>query len=157
MKKILLTLLLGFIVPIATFSQEFNTIPTDSQVSQLPDGWYKFQIEGVLFDVELQQGKYKKGNITWFDGSTYSGSLSGAYLSGRGTYTWPNGSQYLGSFRKHKRHGKGTQVAEDGSKWSGKWKNNQKNGKGTTFDPDGIVLNKGVWVAGELTAKNNSK
>lgn len=148
---------MGLATPIVMLSQDFNAIPTDKQISELPDGWYKFKLQGVLFDVELRLGKYVKGNITWFDGSSYSGGLNGTYLSGRGTYTWSNGSQYLGSFKKHQRHGKGTLIAEDGSRWSGKWKNNQKNGKGTTFDSNGATVNSGVWVAGELVEKYNTK
>ncbi|MEO0570482.1 MAG: hypothetical protein AAF039_02180 [Bacteroidota bacterium] len=157
MRKIILVFILGLAGSVITFSQDFNAIPTDKQISELPDGWYKFKMQGVVFDVELKQGKYKKGNITWFDGSSYSGDLNGTYLSGRGTYTWSNGSQYLGNFKRHQRHGRGTLVAKDGSKWSGKWKNNQKNGKGTTFDSYGVAINSGVWVGGELIEKNNTK
>ncbi|BFP43328.1 hypothetical protein FGF1_41730 [Flavobacteriaceae bacterium GF1] len=153
MKRILVSLVMTLTLSTALFSQAFNSIPTNREISQLPNGWYTFKLDGVAFDVEIEFGKYKKGNISWLDGSTYSGDLNGVHISGKGSYTWPDGSQYLGCFRRHQRHGKGSQIAGDGSKWSGKWKNNQKNGKGTTFDTNGAKLQDSTWEAGQLLEK----
>ena len=152
MKKIVLVVL-GIMVYGGLTAQEFNSIPYDPEIKGLSNGWYKFTLEGTTFDVEIALGKYVKGNISWFDGSSYSGDLSGTSFSGRGTYVWPDGSKYEGSFKKHTRHGKGSLTTADGEKWSGKWKNNQKNGKGTIFDSKGMILKKGTWQAGELVAQ----
>ncbi|MFD2585510.1 hypothetical protein ACFSQJ_01135 [Croceitalea marina] len=152
MKKILLITLISFGFAFNVQSQEFNNIPTSPDFELLADGWYKFQLEGTLFDVELKAGKLVKGNITWFDGSSYSGNLSGTQLSGKGTYVWPDKSRYEGAFKKHQRHGKGSLIAADGTKWSGKWKANKKNGKGKIFDVHGQVLEEGVWESDQLIA-----
>ncbi|UOY06682.1 hypothetical protein L0P88_22510 [Muricauda sp. SCSIO 64092] len=153
MKRVFVSLVMTLTLSTGLFSQTFNSIPMNREISQLSNGWYKFKLDGAVFDVEVEFGKYKKGNISWFDGSTYSGDLNGVHISGKGSYTWPDGSQYQGSFRRHQRHGKGSQIAKDGSKWSGKWKNDQKNGKGTTFDTNGAILQYGVWGAGQLLEK----
>jgi len=153
MKKIVLTVALVIMAFSSLAAQEFNRVPYNPEIKGLSEGWYKFTMEGTVFDVEVSLGRYVKGNITWFDGSSYSGDLSGTDLNGKGSYTWPDGSKYEGSFRKHKRHGKGSLTKADGEKWSGKWKNNLKNGKGTIFDSQGAIVKKGVWQAGELVAK----
>lgn len=145
------TLLL--IISLITFgtvsSQNINTLPTNNDLQLLTDGWYKFQLEGVSFDVEILQGKYVKGNVFWPDGASYSGNLNGKYISGRGTYIFPSGMRYEGAFKKSKRHGKGSLILQDGTKWSGKWKENLKNGKGKIFSATGDITDTGVWDADE--------
>jgi len=107
-------------------AQELNVIPV-STVRQLPDGWHKFTEQGARFDVEVLGGKLVKGNIIWFDSSSYSGSFAGNRIS----------------------HGKGSMINSDGSKWSGKWKLNQKNGKGKSFDNEGAIVQQGIWEQNE--------
>ncbi|WP_350288543.1 hypothetical protein [uncultured Croceitalea sp.] len=153
MKKLFVVLLLSASAILSTQAQEFNTIPSSNDLKLLADGWYKFDIEGTFFDTEIRAGKLVKGNIKWFDGSKYSGTLSGFELSGKGTYTWPDGSRYEGALKKHQRHGKGSLIAMDGTKWSGKWKENKKNGKGKVFDAEGNVLKEGIWELNELVAE----
>ncbi|MEX0314162.1 MAG: hypothetical protein AB3N18_08290 [Allomuricauda sp.] len=150
MNKFLFFFLVLLTTILTAQAQDFNTIPFHSDLNSLQDGWYKFELQGTQFDVEFASGKLKKGNITWSDGSTYSGSLSGVSFSGKGTYIWPDGSRYEGSFKNHKRHGKGSLIHTDGTKWSGKWTANNKNGKGTSFDTQGEAIQKGVWESNEL-------
>jgi hypothetical protein len=152
MKKIVLILVFTFGLVITTQAQAFNTIPSSQEFKKLDDGWYKFSLEGTTFDVEVKAGKLVKGNIKWFDGSSYSGTLNGTELSGKGTYIWQNGSKYEGSFKKHMRHGKGSLTMADGTKWSGKWKENLKNGKGKIFDADGNIVEEGTWSSNEILA-----
>lgn len=151
-RNILLSNLLFFGFLLGISAQEFNRIPYDASLKTLSDGWYKFQIEGTSFDVELAGGRYVKGNIKWFDGSEYSGSLAGPNLHGKGTYKWPDGTRYEGAFKKHQRHGKGSLINSDGTKWSGKWKADEKNGKGTIFNAEGAVVQEGVWASDQLVA-----
>ncbi|WP_422860024.1 hypothetical protein ACOKFD_03700 [Flagellimonas sp. S174] len=151
-RKFLLASLIFFGILQHMNAQEFNRIPYDSSLKTLSNGWYKFKIEGASFDVELAGGRYVKGNIKWFDGSEYSGSLAGQNIQGKGTYKWPDGSRYEGAFKKHQRHGKGSFIKADGTKWSGKWKANAKNGKGTIFNSEGTVIQEGVWESDELVA-----
>lgn len=145
MKNVLFLILLFFGVCTVVQAQEIKTLPTNLETRSWPDGWHKFELQGAIFDVEILAGSYTKGNVTWLDGTSYSGGLNGAFVSGRGTYTWANGSRYEGSFRKGKRHGKGSLILPNGQKWSGKWKENKKNGKGKVFDNDGNVVQQGVW------------
>ncbi len=147
-----LILIVSFFIGM-TFSmqaQDINALPYSNDLKQLPDGWHKFTLQGASFDVEVISGRLVQGNVTWFDGTKYSGSLGGSVISGRGTYTWPDGTRYEGSFKNSARHGKGSMIQLDGSKWSGKWKNNQKNGKGKMFDSEGAIVQKGVWVSNEF-------
>lgn len=134
-------------------AQEIKILPTNQETASLSDGWHKFELQGVTFDVEVLNGSYAQGNVTWFDGTTYSGKLSGAFISGRGTYTWSSGSRYEGSFKKGQRHGKGSLILANGQKWSGKWKHNKKNGKGKVFDPEGIVIKTGLWENDQFVTK----
>lgn len=150
MKKILFIVGLVVATVFNVQAQEINAVPYSPDIGQLPDGWHKFTLQGTSFDVEVASGNIVKGNVTWFDGSTYSGNLSGSVISGRGTYTWPDGTKYEGSFRNNKRHGKGSMILVDNSKWSGKWKNNRKNGKGKQFDASGTIVQKGVWEADQF-------
>ncbi len=153
MKKIFYVIVFAFTIGFNLNAQDFNTIPYNTQLKSFADGWYQLELEGVQLDVELRAGKYVKGNVTWPDGASYSGGLSGVKLSGKGTYVWSNGHRYEGAFKNHQRHGIGSQIDADGMKWSGKWKGNQKNGKGKVFDPNGMVTQKGVWTANELVAR----
>ncbi len=153
MKKALLTVLLTVGVLLSAGAQEIKTLPTNQETASLSDGWHKFELQGATFDVEVLGGSYRQGNVTWFDGTTYSGGLSGAFVSGRGTYTWTSGSRYEGSFKNGQRHGKGSLILKNGQKWSGKWKNDKKNGKGKVFDADGALIKEGVWENDKLVVK----
>ena len=153
MKKILLVLIFSIGMIYTSQAQEVKGIPFSRDVAQLGDGWHKFQAQGASFDVEVLGGRLIQGNVTWLDGTKYSGSLTNNYITGRGTYTWPNGTRYEGSFKKSERSGKGSMYEKDGTKWSGKWKNNEKNGKGKIFDKEGNLISKGVWENNKLVEK----
>jgi len=149
MKKIGILLLLISCVSFYSYAQSMNYIPTKS-VNILPNGWHKFELHSVVYDVEVTDHVLVKGNIKWFDGSTYSGSLGAKGISGRGTYTWPNGERYEGSARNNERHGKGTMYWKDGTKFNGKWKRNKQHGKGKLFDANGTITQSGIWEEGKL-------
>ncbi|MFC4633880.1 hypothetical protein ACFO3O_08175 [Dokdonia ponticola] len=150
MKKIFFIVSLMMTTIFNLQAQAINAIPFSPDIAQLPDGWHKFTLQGASFDVEVASGNLVKGNISWFDGTKYSGNLSGSVISGRGTYTWPDGTRYEGSFKNNQRHGKGSMILVDHSKWSGKWKHNKKNGKGKLFDTSGEIVLQGVWVENEF-------
>ena len=152
MKKILLLSVLFLGIFTTVHAQGTKTLPTNLEVSSWPDGWHKFELQGAVFDVEILGGKYAQGVVKWFDGTSYSGGLSGAFVSGRGTYTWANGVRYEGSFKKGKRHGKGSLILITGKKWSGKWKDDKKNGKGKVFDKEGNIVEQGVWENDKLVS-----
>ncbi len=152
MKEITMLLLFLSCVSIDGWSQNMNDVPTKA-AEILPNGWHKFQLQGVVFDVEITDRAFVKGNIKWFDGSTYSGSLGRKGISGRGTYTWPNGERYEGATRNNMRHGKGTMYWEDGTKFSGKWRENKQHGKGKLFDANGEVVKSGIWQKGTFIDK----
>lgn len=153
MKNYIPTLLFLAGLVITGQAQTIKNVPFSNEIRQLENGWHKFQFQGVSYDVEILEGSFVQGNLTWLDGTTYSGNLGGIYINGKGTYTWVDGSRYEGSFRKNQRHGKGSMIAKDGSKWSGKWKNNKKNGKGKMFDAQGLVVETGVWLDDKLVVK----
>ncbi len=135
------------------YAQTINSIPTKA-AQILPNGWHKFQLSGVVYDVEIKERAFVKGNIKWFDGSTYSGSLGSKGISGKGTYTWANGERYEGSLKNNERHGKGTMYWKDGTKFSGKWRENKQHGKGKLFDANGVVVKIGTWQMGTFIPKS---
>jgi len=153
MKKYILTLLSVLALTISSEAQTIKNIPFSREIQSYGNGWHKFELRDAKFDVEIEAGVLLKGNITWLDGTTYSGNMSGTTIAGRGTYTWTDGSRYEGSFKNNKRHGKGSMIAPDGSKWSGKWKNNKKNGKGKMYDSKGDLVQQGVWENDQLVVK----
>lgn len=152
MKRTLFLVVILFGMATAMQAQEIKILPTNLETNALPDGWHKFELQGAIFDVEVLGGNYTKGKVTWFDGTSYSGGLSGAFISGKGTYTWANGSRYEGSFKKGKRHGKGSLILANGQKWSGKWKQNKKHGKGKVYDKEGEIVQQGVWEEDALVS-----
>lgn len=131
-------------------AQEIKILPANQEIKNWTDGWYKFQLQGVIFDVEILSGAYTQGNIAWLDGTSYSGRLNGTLISGKGTYRYSNGNRYEGSFKKGKRHGKGSLILNNGQKWSGKWKDDKKNGKGKIFNENGALVKQGVWEDDKL-------
>ncbi|MEL6988570.1 MAG: hypothetical protein AAGK97_12165 [Bacteroidota bacterium] len=92
-RALFLGLIATFFIQLS-YAQDIKTIPFNNEIRLLPNGWHKFQLQGALFDVEIAEGYYVKGNISWLDGTTYSGSLLGAFISGKGTYVWPDGRRY---------------------------------------------------------------
>ena len=153
MKKYILFLGLIIGVSFHCSAQKINTVPAKN-IRQLPNGWHKFLSAGATFDVEVLNGSLLKGNIIWFDGSTYSGGFHNNTLTGKGTYTWTNGDRYEGSFKGNKRQGKGTMYKKDGSKHQGKWKNNKKHGKGKAYDSSGKLIKQGNWEDGVFIEKS---
>ena len=144
MKQTAFCCLFFLLTTIVGNSQQLHTIP-GLNLSQVPDGWHKFMVENVIFDVEVKEERLLKGVIQWLDGSSYSGDLFYNSISGIGTYKWPNGMSYEGALKKSKRHGRGSFILQNGSKWNGKWKKNRKNGKGKIYDNTGKIIKKGVW------------
>ena len=151
MKKIIF--LVVFVLTVCFVNaQEMNFI-SNKIAKVLPNGWHKFKDAGVVYDVEVNDGWFVKGNVVWFDRSSYSGSLGSKGISGKGTYKWPNGDRYEGTSKNNARHGKGTMYWKNGTKFIGKWKNNKQHGKGKLFDAEGNIVKAGVWENGEFTAK----
>ena len=152
MRKMSILIILCSGLSLFTYGQTMNAVPLKA-AKILPNGWHKFQLQGVLFDVEVIDQVYVKGNIKWSDGSLYSGSLGSKGISGRGTYIWPNGERYEGSSRNNKRHGKGTMYYKNGTKFSGKWRENIQHGKGKLFDVNNEVVQHGTWEMGTFRSK----
>ncbi|MFY0631673.1 MAG: hypothetical protein JXR05_15015 [Flavobacteriaceae bacterium] len=145
--KLLFSVLL--LTSLFSYGQRMNTVDT-SITKLIGDGWHKFSLKGVKYDVKVMDHRFVRGNIYWLDGATYSGSLGSKGMRGKGTYTWANGLRYEGSMKNNQRHGKGTLYLKDGSKFTCKWKENKKHGKGTAYNADGKVVKTGVWIEGVL-------
>lgn len=139
MNRILFVFL--FFLSIVGYSQQIRTIP-NLDLNRVGDGWHKFIVHNIVFDVEIKEESLVKGVIQWLDGSSYSGDLFNNSISGKGTYKWPNGMRYEGKFKRNKRHGRGSLILQNGTKWSGKWKDNRQNGEGKTYDASGKIIKK---------------
>tara|TARA_R110002073_G_scaffold128999_6_gene275245 strand:- start:6765 stop:7226 length:462 start_codon:yes stop_codon:yes gene_type:complete len=149
MNKAKLIFSLLFFVSLFSYGQRMNKV--DASVTKLiSDGWHKFSLQDVKYDVKVMNHAFVKGNIYWPDGATYSGSLGRNGMRGKGTYTWANGARYEGAMKNNMRHGKGTMYLKDGTRFTCKWKENRKNGKGTLYDANEQILKTGVWKEGVL-------
>ena len=68
-------------------------------------------------------------NLSFPDGTKYSGTMKNGEITGEGTYTFSNGASYTGEVLNGLRHGKGTYKSQ-GILFEGQWKNGLKHGKG---------------------------
>ncbi|MEO1049270.1 MAG: hypothetical protein AAFX87_01500 [Bacteroidota bacterium] len=151
MKRLSLLLLILITSAVSLMAQD------NPQKLNLPNGWNRFTINGIYYDVEIQDGRiHGKGNVTWPDGSSYSGAWNNNQISGPGTYKWSNGDRYEGSFRNNKRHGYGTMYWNDGSKYGGVWKEDKRHGKGRMWHTDG-KFEKGLWADNQYLGPKKKK
>lgn len=147
MKK---TMFLGALMVLFTFSSF-----AQRNISDLPDGWHKFEIDDISFDVQIVNGSILRGNASYPDGTRYSGSWSGNQFSGPGTLTWSNGDRYEGKFRNGTRSGYGTMYWNKGDKYGGNWRNGLRSGKGRMWHTDGKFV-KGIWKEDKLITTKKS-
>ena len=134
----------------------FSSAQSSLSLHHYRNGWHKFTVKGVFYDVEVTNGSLNTtGNVIWPDGSKYSGTWLNNQISGLGTYTWPNGDRYEGSFRNGQPNGHGTMYWTEGRKYAGKWRGGLRHGKGKQWDADGNRI-KGEWQNDELVGLKES-
>ncbi len=148
MKRIIFINIFLLAFSLTTFAQK--------EISSLSDGWHKFDIDGIMFDVQTVNGYILRGNAIYPDGTRYSGSWSSNQFSGPGTLTWANGDRYEGKFSNGERSGYGTMYWENGDKYGGRWRGGLRSGKGKMWYADGKFV-KGIWEKGKLVTTKKSE
>lgn len=95
------------------------------------------QIKGYCIDNRLD----RKVQMTWPDGSSYTGDLEDRLRHGKGTFTWPDGSSYKGGWVGDNEDGYGELRAPDGSIiFEGIWVGGLKHGAGTSYLENGLIM-----------------
>ena len=72
---------------------------------------------------------------------------------GKGTAVYSNGDKYEGDFVNGIREGDGIYYWKEGEKYIGKYKNNERNGYGEFYDISGRVIQKGMYINGEIVSE----
>ena len=90
--------------------------------------------------IKNKKGLVLRGDFTYSDGSTYSGSVKSLQKKiphGYGTFRYIDGKVYSGGWKNNQYHGYGTLIQPEGNKshfdsfkYIGQFKNNKMHGKG---------------------------
>ncbi|MBY0562555.1 MAG: TIR domain-containing protein [Hyphomonadaceae bacterium] len=81
----------------------------------------------------------------------YEGEWAHSDRNGVGVFSWRNGSRYAGGNRDDAFSGPGVSYPANGNRYEGEWANSLPNGSGVWWDPQGRVLQAGIWANGQLT------
>jgi len=118
-----------------------------------PDGYYNSADTDSSKPSETRSDKNEKMNITFKDGTTYTGQLKDGKPNGRGTCTWTNGNIYSGQWIDNKMEGQGKLTTLNGVRYEGEFKNNGFNGYGTLYKSDGTISKQGQFKNGNFIGK----
>ena len=105
--------------------------------------------DGRELQGSFNKGKVKQGDMTYVNGSKYSGSFKNGKRHGYGKYYDSDGSCYEGGFYDDHFHGKGKFVWADGIYYEGQWRRGAMHGRGEEGTSDGLVRYSGLWDNGK--------
>ena len=95
-------------------------------------------------DVDGRGLPHGKGDVTYADGTSYSGHWRHGHKHGAGRLSWPEatgaddkGRYYDGQWAHDLRHGCGVYVGRDGTRFEGEWHEGNKCGTGVYTYPNG--------------------
>lgn len=144
-------------------------------------GLYSFENISGKYEITYSAGQMVSANITFTDGTVYSGGCQNGEIFGTGTINYPNGDTYTGEYQDGKRNGQGTYQWSSGDCYQGEWLADVMSGTGKyalasgeklsgTFKDNAFVsgtydtatedgtytftLEKGLPVALKMTLKN---
>lgn len=89
-----------------------------------------FKNDTGTFIIQYKEFEIDNINITFIDGTTYSGSCDGTNLTGTGTMKYKNGDKYVGDYKSGLRNGQGVYTWKNGDVYNGTWKEDYMSGKG---------------------------
>lgn len=101
------------------------------------DGTCTFENNTGKYLLSYKEGTIDNAEISFTDGTTYSGDATTDNLYGIGTMIFPNEDEYSGSFENGKRNGQGVYKWASGESYDGEWSNDQMTGTGTYIYYDG--------------------
>lgn len=85
-------------------------------------------------------GEISSADISFSDGTTYSGKCGETAISGVGQMTFANSDTYEGSYSEGKRSGSGVYTWITGERYEGNWSDDTMDGSGTYYYADGSTL-----------------
>ena len=88
------------------------------------------------------------GEIRFFDGRFYKGSLKNSRKLGTGTYVWADGLRYVGSWVNDLQQGRGTMAFVNGDSYEGDFVLGERTGNGTYRQNSGNTY-VGQWLRGQ--------
>ena len=103
-------------------------------------------VNGLIYDGVWDDDQFRKGKITYTDGSVFEGGLKDN-LRSQGQYYFANGCVYDGLWKYDTFH-KGKMTYTDGTTYEGEWRDCKFNGKGKCTYANGIVKD-GMWENNE--------
>ena len=71
--------------------------------------------------------------LSWEDGSVFSGEFDNGAINGFGLYQFPDGASYEGFWNNNCKHGTGVMFYANGDKFQGEFRNDSPNGKGIFY------------------------
>lgn len=75
-------------------------------------------------------------------------------MHGKGCFSWKDGSSYKGEYQHGRKHGVGTFVFPSKKYYEGDWVYGRQQGKGTLYDPNGQIIQSGIWKEGVFFKEN---
>ncbi len=160
-KNIIPILMRGFKFP-DDLPENISTI-SDFEGIKVPEGFFDALITRLLALLKSEKPRKltsseENGNyteITYDDGSSYSGTVSNGLFHGKGVYRYATGEVYSGLWEGGVRSGEGVLIWNNGEQWKGEFFGNEPyNGKGTWFycdspDKGSCLAYKGEIVNGK--------
>uniref|UniRef100_A0A0F8AML2 MORN repeat-containing protein 4 n=1 Tax=Larimichthys crocea TaxID=215358 RepID=A0A0F8AML2_LARCR len=102
------------------------------------------------------------GQLTFSDGTCYTGQFENGLFNGCGILVFPDGSRYEGEFVQGKFQGAGIFTRFDGMRFEGEFKSGCVDGYGVLAFPDGGpggggTSHEGLFETNELMRRENSQ
>lgn len=135
---------------------EYNGVFEDNQ---LKTGTCEFKNETGVYCVTYKNFEIDNVDITFSDGTIYTGDSGKESLSGIGTMSFANGDQYMGKYAAGLRNEQGVYTWHNGDVYDGVWQNDTMSGNGVYTYANGNsaqgVFENNVFVDGSYTVRNS--
>jgi len=127
--------------------------------NRLKTGTCDFENETGTYHIKYENFVIDNVDITFSDGTTYTGDSAADFLSGIGIMNFANGDQYTGKYSSGLRNEQGVYTWHNGDVYDGIWKNDTMSGNGVYTYANGNcaqgVFENNVFVDGSYTVKNS--
>ena len=111
--------------------------------------WAAVLVNGCEYEGEWRGGlMHGRGTLRWPDGTTYTGDLCRARITGEGSYYYSTGVEYHGQVLEGERHGEGLMVVPRPrfARYMGAWRRGKRHGHGVLrLDEEDESFYEGEW------------
>ncbi|MGE5416835.1 MAG: MORN repeat-containing protein [Acidobacteriota bacterium] len=115
--------------------------------------------DGTVYSGVIRNGKPEgAGTCQWSNGDSYSGQFADGVMNGQGSYRWADGEKYIGAFVNGRRTGQGVYTWPRGAQYKGEFSDDRFNGTGELIWPTDRYYGKGLIVqpSGSKVAINDA-